>query len=102
MSGAFSALDLLIMGSDDATTTSDSASYAAAPVVELVADGHVTVTTGGDRVEVDRTASTALTAAHYTVDEVGDRLRVSLPVRLVAARATAPPRWTSPSPTARR
>ena len=26
-----------------------SASYDAAPVVELVADGHVTVTTGGDR-----------------------------------------------------
>ena len=46
-------------------------------MVELVADGHVTVTTGGDRVEVERTASTVLAAAHYRVDELGDRLRVS-------------------------
>ena len=38
LSGGYSALDLLVMGSDDATTTSEAATYAAAPVVELVAD----------------------------------------------------------------
>ena len=49
--------------SDDATTVVQTPRYDAAPVVELVADGHVTVTTGGDRVEVERTASTALAPA---------------------------------------
>ncbi|KQY21923.1 hypothetical protein ASD16_14750 [Cellulomonas sp. Root485] len=77
LSGAYSAVDLLVMGSDDATTTSEEASYAAASLVEIVADGHVTVTTGGDRVEVARTARTVLAAAHYRVDELGDELRVS-------------------------
>ncbi|WP_421735157.1 DUF4097 family beta strand repeat-containing protein [Cellulomonas sp.] len=76
VSAGFSAVDLLVLGSDDATTRTDSASYAAAPVVELVADGHVTVTTGGSRVEVERTATTALTRAHYSVDELADELRV--------------------------
>ena len=65
------------VGSDDATTTSESATFAAAPVVELVADGHVTVTTGGDRVEVERTASTLLAPRSYRADQLGDRLRVS-------------------------
>ncbi|WP_456785958.1 DUF4097 family beta strand repeat-containing protein [Cellulomonas sp. P5_C5] len=77
LSGAYSAVDLLATGSDGAVTTSESASYAAASVVELVADGHVTVTTGGDRVQVDRTARTVLSAADYRVDEIADRLRVS-------------------------
>jgi hypothetical protein len=75
--GAYSAVDLLVLGSADATTTSSSASYAAAPVVELVADGHVTVTVGGDRVQVERTASTALSTPQYRADESSDRLRVS-------------------------
>ena len=75
LSGAYSAVDLLVMGSDDATTTSEQASYDAAPLVEIVADGHVTVTTGGDRVEVERTASTVLAAAHYRADASADRLR---------------------------
>ena len=39
-------------------------------------DGHITVTTCGDRVEVERTATTALTRAHYSVDELADQLRV--------------------------
>ncbi|MET0789469.1 MAG: hypothetical protein ABWY33_09515, partial [Cellulomonas sp.] len=73
----FSALSLLVLGSDDATTTSQTSSYAAAPVVELIADGHVTVTTGGDRVEVERTASTVLASAHYRTDLSADRLLVS-------------------------
>lgn len=77
LSGAYSAVDLLAMGSDDATTVSESATYDAAPVVEIVADGHVTVTTGGDRVEVERTARTVLAAAHYRTDVSGDRLLVS-------------------------
>ncbi|KQR08481.1 hypothetical protein [Cellulomonas sp. Leaf334] len=77
LSGGFSAVDLLALGSEGATTVTESATYAGAPVVELVADGHVTVTTGGDRVEVDRTARTVLSAASYRVDESPDRLRVS-------------------------
>ena len=77
LSGAYSAVDLLATSSDDATTVSQSASYDAAPVVEIVADGHINVTTGGDRVEVERTSSTLLAAAHYRSDVVGDRLRVS-------------------------
>lgn len=77
LSGAYSAVDLLVMGSDDATTVTESASYAAAPVVEIVADGQVTVTTGGDRVEVDRTGRTVLEAAHYRTDLSADRLLVS-------------------------
>ncbi|GEM00413.1 DUF4097 family beta strand repeat-containing protein [Cellulomonas terrae] len=77
LSGAYSAIDLLAMGSDDATTVSGSATYDAAPVVEIVADGHVSVTTGGDRVEVERTERTVLAAAHYRTDVSGDRLLVS-------------------------
>ncbi|WP_315095441.1 DUF4097 family beta strand repeat-containing protein [uncultured Cellulomonas sp.] len=77
LSGAYSAVDLLVLGSDDATTTSGQASYSAAPVVELIADGAVTVTTGGDRVEVERTASSALATPEYRADQVGDRLLVS-------------------------
>lgn len=77
LSGAYSAVDLLAMGSDDATTVTESATYDAERVVEIVADGHVTVTTGGDRVEVDRTSRTVLAAAHYRTDVSGDRLLVS-------------------------
>ncbi|GEK20424.1 DUF4097 family beta strand repeat-containing protein [Cellulomonas xylanilytica] len=77
LSGAYSAVDLLAMGSEGATTVAESATYDGAPVVELVADGHVTVTTGGDRVEVDRTSRTVLSTATYRVDESSDRLRVS-------------------------
>ena len=77
LSGAYSAIDLLVLGSGDATTTADRASYAAAPVVELVADGLITVTTGGDRVEVERSGRTALSTPVYQVDEIADRLRVS-------------------------
>jgi hypothetical protein len=77
VSGAYSTVDLLAMGSEGAETTAASASYDAAAVVELVADGHVTVTTGGDRVEVERTSRTVLSTADYRVDESPDRLRVS-------------------------
>lgn len=76
LSAGYSAVNLLVLGSDDATTVSHTASYAATPVVELIADGHVSVTTGGDRVEVERTARTALTTAHYSASTVGDHLRV--------------------------
>ena len=75
--GAYSAVDLLVLGSDDVTTVSSDASYGAARVVELEADGHVTVTTGGDRVQVARSARSALATPTYRVDESGDRLRVS-------------------------
>ncbi len=77
LSGGYSALDLLVLGSDDARTTSATASYAAAPVVELAAEGDITVTTGGDRVEVQRAARTALNRARYRVDEGADRLSVT-------------------------
>jgi hypothetical protein len=77
LSGGYSAIDLILVRSGDATTISEQASYAAAPVVELVADGDVSVTTGGDRVEVERTSTTALARARYSVDEDSDRLRVS-------------------------
>jgi hypothetical protein len=76
LSGAYSAVDLLVLGSDDAKTLTGQESYAAAPVVELVADGHVTVTTGGERVSVERTARTALSTAHYSADESDGRLTV--------------------------
>ncbi|MBO3083134.1 DUF4097 family beta strand repeat-containing protein [Cellulomonas fengjieae] len=75
--GAYSAVDLLVLGSDDVTTASQDASYGAARVVELEADGLVTVTTGGDRVQVARSARSALSTPTYRADESGDRLRVS-------------------------
>ena len=77
LAGAYSAVDLLVLGSDGATTTSGRATYDAATVVEIVADGHITVTTGGDRVEVQRSGRTALATPVYRADELDDRLRVS-------------------------
>jgi len=77
LSAGYSAVNLLVLGSGDATTVVGTASYPAAPVVELVADGHVTVTTGGDRVEVERTRRTTLTPARYDAARAGDRLTVS-------------------------
>jgi hypothetical protein len=76
LSGGWSALNLLVLGSDDATTVSRTASYAAPAVVELVADGHVDVRSGGDRVEVERTARTAFSTARYSVAQSADRLVV--------------------------
>jgi len=57
----------------DTTTTH---AYAAADTVELVADGDVTVTTGGTDVEVVARARTGLVPATYTVQEAGGRLAV--------------------------
>lgn len=61
-----------------ATTTSATASYGAAPVVELVADGDVDVVGGapGARVDVARTARAGFTGPSYTVQEGADRLVV--------------------------
>ena len=77
LSGAYSAVGLLAERSGDATTVTESATYDAAEAVEIIADGPITVTTGGDRFEVERTASTVLSATHYDADVLGDRLRVS-------------------------
>ncbi|WP_426593365.1 DUF4097 family beta strand repeat-containing protein [Cellulomonas sp. McL0617] len=75
-SGASSLLDLLVFTNADPATVVATASYDAAPVVELVADGEVTVTTGGPRVDVERTSRTASVKATYSAVVTGDRLVV--------------------------
>lgn len=58
------------------TDTTATHSYAAAQSVELVADGDVTVTTGGTAVEVLARARAGLTPATYAADEAGGRLAI--------------------------
>lgn len=68
-----------VQAADAATTTTTRAteSYGAAPVVELVADGHVSVVaTDGGLVQVERTQRGGFTTPEYTVDESSDRLVV--------------------------
>lgn len=60
-------------GRDTQTAT---ATYGARPTVELVADGGVTVATGGDQVVVHRTWRVPLGSIHYSVDDSADRLVV--------------------------
>ncbi|ROS75344.1 DUF4097 family beta strand repeat-containing protein [Cellulomonas sp. PhB143] len=62
-----------------ATSTSATRSYAAAPVVELVADGHVTVRGGADEtgVSVESTARSGFSGPTYSAEAAGDRLVVS-------------------------
>ncbi len=58
--------------------SSGEATYAAAPKVELVADGRVTVSTGGgDEVRVLRSARFAFVDTRYSADASPDRLVVS-------------------------
>ncbi|ROS23590.1 DUF4097 family beta strand repeat-containing protein [Cellulomonas sp. PhB150] len=74
---AWSLVGLALWSDEDHATTSATATYAARPVVELVADGEVDVRTGGDEVVVERIARAALTSVHYAVDESADRLTVT-------------------------
>ena len=60
-----------------ATTTVSSASYAAAPVVELTADGDVTVAgSSTDSITVERRARTGLQETTYSVNEAADRVTI--------------------------
>jgi hypothetical protein len=74
--GALSLVNLLVFTNADPSTVVASASYDASPVVELVADGDITVTTGGSGVDVERTSRTASTDTKYTASVSGDRLVV--------------------------
>jgi hypothetical protein len=58
-------------------TTTAHASYDAAPAVELVADGDVTVRVAEGGVEVDRIAHSGLRSPEYRADESADRLVVT-------------------------
>jgi len=75
-SGAYSTVNLLVFTNSDPATAIATASYEAAPVVELVADGDITVTTGGPDVDVERTSRTASIHATYKASRNGDRLVV--------------------------
>lgn len=60
-----------------ATTTTSTETYAAAPVVELTADGSVTVTgTRTDSITVERRARTGLQETSYSVSESADQVTV--------------------------
>jgi DUF4097 and DUF4098 domain-containing protein YvlB len=74
--GAYSLVNLLVFTNADPATVTGSASYDAAPVVELVADGDVTVTTGGSGVEVERTSRAVSAHTSYKASVSGDRLVV--------------------------
>ncbi|WP_028045372.1 DUF4097 family beta strand repeat-containing protein [Cellulomonas sp. URHE0023] len=74
--GAHSLVDLLAFTYADSATVIATASYDAAPVVELVADGDITVTTGGAGIDVERTSRSASKHARYTASVIGDRLVV--------------------------
>ena len=60
-----------------ATTSVSTQVYASAPVVELSADGDVTVTgTSTDAVTVERRSRTGLQETRYTASEAADLVRV--------------------------
>jgi hypothetical protein len=61
-------------GGRDATTA--TATYPARPTVELDADGDVTVSSGGDRVVVERTSRVPFGHVRYSVEDSTDRLLV--------------------------
>ena len=58
-------------------TVTDEHTYAAQDVVELVADGDVTVHPGGPGVDVATTGRYAFSAPHYTAAATDSRLVVS-------------------------
>lgn len=58
------------------TSHTESFTYDAAPVVELVADGPVTVVAGGSQVDVVANGRAGFTATSYAATEDGDRLVV--------------------------
>lgn len=66
-----------VAGQLSATTATAHESYPASDVVELVADGDVTVAVGGSTVEVDREARYAFDRPRFTADVEGDRLVVA-------------------------
>ncbi|MEN0128353.1 MAG: hypothetical protein AAGC49_02850 [Brevundimonas sp.] len=75
--GAFALVSLALYSDTDRATSTAEHSYDAAPTVELVADGDVTVASGGTQVLVTSIARTALTSARYSVDQSADRLTVT-------------------------
>jgi hypothetical protein len=77
ISGAVSLLSLALFLDEDRATTTADYTYEAPPTVELVADGSVTVASGGTRVLVAAIARSALSSATYSADETGDRLTVT-------------------------
>jgi DUF4097 and DUF4098 domain-containing protein YvlB len=61
-----------------ATTESSTHEHAAAPVIELIADGDVTVSVGGDStVTVEETSRSGFRDTTYSADESADRLTVN-------------------------
>lgn len=66
-----------VAGQLAATTETQHESFAAADVVELVADGEVTVAVGGSTVEVDRYSRYAFDRPRFSGDVEGDRLVVA-------------------------
>jgi len=76
VTGAYSIVNLLVFTNADPSTVTGTATYDAAPVVELVADGDISVTTGGSDVHVERTSRVASSHATYKASVSGDRLVV--------------------------
>ncbi|MGY4645120.1 DUF4097 family beta strand repeat-containing protein [Cellulomonas sp. URHB0016] len=76
LGSAYSATGQLVAANVDVESTARTATYDALPVVRLVADGDVTVTTGGSEVVVRRESRSALATPRYSVDVVGGRLLV--------------------------
>jgi hypothetical protein len=72
----WSAVQALAEGWGNAPTTSGTSTYTAQPTVELHADGDVSVTKGGDRVVVRRTAHSAIGSVRYSAQVEGDHLVV--------------------------
>jgi hypothetical protein len=60
----------------DVSSTARTVTYDAQPVVRLVADGDVTVTTGGSEITVRRESRSAISTPRYSADVVGDQLLV--------------------------
>jgi hypothetical protein len=77
ISGAVSLLSLALFLDEDRATSTTNYTYEARPTVELVADGSVTVTSGGTDVLVTALARSALSSATYSAHETGDRLTVT-------------------------
>lgn len=77
--GALAIAQVTYQGVDwlSATTSVSTQVYASAPVVELIADGDVTVTgTSTDAVTVERRSRTGLQETRYTASEAADLVRV--------------------------
>lgn len=76
VTGVWSATGQLIAANVDVSSTARTETYDAQPVVRLIADGDVTVTTGGSDVVVRRESRSALSTPRYSSSVVGDQLLV--------------------------